>query len=201
VPDDPAFQTRVLMHVLELLETPGGPVIKYFPEDAPTGANPAGPPACPVNFTATGKHADLADRLVSTFKQEVSQMRNWYDLAVKKRGRTTSGTTGLGPEETAEFLAAFVRGDRGSNPVAAVSPATALRMAAEDLKAYYLEAVTAQPGQPTDSATLNDWFWSRTAAAGILNRIRLICLDIQDNEFQLLGKLLLIPRTQLHNFG
>ena len=72
---------------------------------------------------------------------------------------------------------------------------------AEDLKAIYFEALTAQPGAPRDSVAMADWFWGETAAARVINAIREICLGMRDNEFQLLGKLLLVPRSQLHRFA
>jgi hypothetical protein len=171
-----------------------------FTEDAPATDAQEGPLACPVSFVSTDKNISDTDRMVSAFTQEVAQMRNWYDLAVQKRGRTTVGITGMEPEKAADFLAAFVQGERDTNPQEGVSLATALRMAADDLKAFYFEAVTAQPGQSTDSATLANWFWSHTAAARIINAIREICLEIAGNEFQLLGTLLLVPRNQLHRF-
>ena len=74
-------------------------------------------------------------------------------------------------------------------------------MAAEDLKAYYLEALTAQPGQPTAGTTLSNWFWSQTTAAQMINTVRIICPGNSDPEFQLLGKLLLVPRAQLPNIN
>ncbi|MCP4625541.1 MAG: hypothetical protein GY850_18805, partial [bacterium] len=197
---NPAFQIRVLIKALKLLEAPGGPVLETFNEDEPATEAPAGPPACPVNFERLSENISTKDQLLSAFKQEVSRMRNWYDLAVQKRNRTTRGATGLEPEAVADFLVCFVQGDREANPVADVSLAAAIRMAAEDLKAYYLEAVTAQPGPPTDSVALADWFWGRTAAARVINAIREICLDISDKEFNLLGTLLLVPRKQLYQF-
>lgn len=201
VPNDPAFQTKVLLKALELLEAPHGPVLMDFPEDAPAAEDQEGPLACPVNFTKIDEHIGAANQMISAFKQEVLQMQNWYDLAVQKRGRTTVGLTGLPPEKIADFLASFVQGDTETNPQAGVSLAMALRMAIEDLKAYYLEAMTAQPGQSTDSATLANWFWSQTATAKMINTIREICLGMSGDEFQILGKFLLIPRNQLHLFA
>jgi hypothetical protein len=127
-------------------------------------------------------------------------MRNWYDLALEKRARTTSAVSGLSPEEAADFLAAFVRKQRPESFSVEIAPAEALRMVAEDLKACYLEGITAQPGQPTDSAALADWFWGCTHAARVIDAARKICLEMPGKEFQLLGNLLLVPRTQLHRF-
>ena len=102
------------------------------------------------------------------------------------------------PEGKTKILTTPVR-SAGPTPVLTeVSLATALRMAAGDLKAYYMEVVTAQPGQPTGGGAFANWFWGQTVAARIINTIREVCLEISDDEFPLLRKVLLVPRTQLH---
>lgn len=200
-PDEPEFQTRVLVSTLKLLEAKQGPVLDVFPEDAPgTMDETAETLSCPVSFAAPEGEKTPTDQLLQVFEKEIGRLRGWYDLAVETRGRTTAGTTGLLPEEAADLLAAYIRDGGAENPVADVSLATALRMAAEDIKAYYLEAVSAQPGQPRDSRSLADWFWGQTAAARVINMLREICLTSDDKEFRILGKLLLIPRAQMHRF-
>ena len=200
IPNDPAFQHRVLLSALKLLEAERGPVLAEFPEEAPVIKTDSDPLACPVNFASPIEEMNTTQRLLTMFEQEVAQMRNWYDLAVEKHGRTTSGTTGLEPQESAAFLEDFVKGKRQNHYRLGLSLATALRMASEDLKAYYFEAICAQPGQPGDSATLADWFWRQTAAAKVINRVRMICLDSEDKELEQLGKRRLIPVNQLHRF-
>lgn len=200
VPGDPGFQSRVLLHALRLLEAPAGPVLEEFPEDAPGGGAGATPVVCPVSFPTAGHGAGGPHQLASAFRQEVARMRGWYDAALEQRGRTTAGTTGMEPEAVAEFLVGFLQGDRPASPVAGASLGMAVKMATEDLKAFYLEGVTAQPGQPSDSRSLADWFWGSTAAARIINAIREACLEGRDPETQLLGKLLLVPRSQLSRF-
>jgi hypothetical protein len=200
LPNDPAFQTRVLLSALRLLEASSGPVLEDFPEEAPASDTDAGLVACPVSFAPPGEDVTAKDDLLSAFKQEVDQMRNWYDLAVERRGRTTAGTTGMKPEQVAGFISAFVHGGPPANPVPDTSLGMALKMATEDLKAYYFEAVTARAGQPTDSASLADWFWSQTAAARVINATREVCSDNADDELQLVGKRLLVPLDQRHRF-
>ena len=77
---------------------------------------------------------------------------------------------------------------------------SALKLAVEDLKSYYLEAVTNQPGQPTDSKTLADWFWGQTTAAQVINKVREVCMASDDEKLALAGKMFLIPKVQLHQF-
>ena len=200
VPNDQSFQSRVLLSALKLLEAERGPVLAEFPEEAPVIKTDSGPLACPVNFAYPIKEMNTTQRMLTIFEQEMAQLRNWYDLALEKQGRTTSGATGLTPEGVAAFITAFVQGERQNDQIAELSLVTALRMAAEDLKAYYFEAICAQQGQPDDSATLSDWFWGQTAAGKLINMVRMICLDSEDKELEQLGKRRLIPVNQLHRF-
>lgn len=199
-PDNPAFQTRVVRAALELLERPSGPVLEDFPEDEPLGAPPEMPLACPVSFAAQVAELDAEGELLNAFQAEVEGLRNWYDLAVQHRGRTTADTTGLAPEAVANFVAAFAQGEEPDNPLPEVPLGTALKMASEDLKAYYHESVTAQPGRATDSVSLANWFWGETAAARVLNEVRKHCLERDVQPYKLLGTTLLVPRRQLHRF-
>ncbi|MDF1591475.1 MAG: hypothetical protein P1P89_08190 [Desulfobacterales bacterium] len=199
-PNDADFQKRVLRNTLKLLEADAGPILVDYTEEAPVAETDQKPVACPVNFALPPNPDTPVENLISNFKQEVDQMRAWYDTAIEKHGRTTSGATGLSAEETAAFIIAFVQGERQNKRMPDLVLSTALRMAAQDLKAYYLEAVAAQPGQPTDSTSLSDWFWGQTAAARMINEVRKICLESGDKDLNLLGKLLLVPRSQLHRF-
>jgi hypothetical protein len=86
------------------------------------------------------------------------------------------------------------------NPLPDILLGSALKMAIEDLKAYYCEAVTNQPGQPTDSKTLADWFWGQTVAAQVISKTREVCMASEDEKLALAGKNFLIPRVQLYRF-
>lgn len=188
------------MSVLGLLEAAVGPILVDFPEDAPLSDNQPSTLACLVNFAGKAENINSMDHMLSAFRDELSQMSNWYDLARQKNGRTTAGISGLTPQEIGDFLAAFVRGKRDVSPLTEVTTAAALRMAAEDLKACYFEAVAVQPGQTGDSIAISNWFWGQTTAAQVINAIREICLGIPENDYQLLGKLLLVPRMQVYRF-
>ncbi|MFC1876646.1 hypothetical protein ACFL2E_05155 [Thermodesulfobacteriota bacterium] len=200
VPNNPEFQTSVLKHALNLFEAPAGPVLEDFPEDAPDTKDEPVHIACPVNFRSKPVETTSIQQMLDDFSSEVMQMRTWYNLACEKKKRTTTGVSGLFPEEAAEFLSAFVKGEPPETKVIDTSIADSIRMAAEDLKAYYFEAVSAQPGQPTDSTSLANWFWGDTVAALVINRIRKMCLEDGDNKLELLGKLLLVPRSQMYRF-
>jgi hypothetical protein len=69
----------------------------------------------------------------------------------------------------------------------------AVKRACDDLKAYYYEAVAAQPGN-LDAKAIENWFWVETAAAQAFLAIRNYCLKSDDESLKPLGKLSLIPR-------
>lgn len=198
VPNNPTFQTQVLMETLQLLESSKGPVLQDFTGEEPLHQADGGPLACPVDFSPSTEPITEMDQLLMAFRQEFSQMRSWYDLARRERGRTTSATSGIPLEELNDAISGFVKNGLSIRVASEVSPGTALKMAVEDLKAYYFEAVTIQPGQPTDGATLADWFWSRTAAARVIGIARKNCAGSTDSLKGATNSL--IPRSHLHLF-
>lgn len=194
IPNDAAFQSRVLLACLRLFDEKEGPVLVDFAEDVPTTTSQeehGG--ACPINFVQH-KNADrtAAEQLAVALKEEIIQLRPWYDLASKKYGHTTVGVSGIDLTELADFLCAFLEG-YPSNPCDNITLAETLKLAVDDLKAFYSEAIAAQPGQPPTSTMLTKWFWNQTTAAKVLYEIQDICLHSSDNMMQMLGKLLLIP--------
>jgi hypothetical protein len=67
------------------------------------------------------------------------------------------------------FIGAFLDGPAPPNPRSDIPLAALFRYAVEDLKAYYCEALAAQPGHGTvDSTTLADWFWRDSTAGRVL---------------------------------
>ena len=196
VANDPVFQKRVLLASLKLLEANSGPVLEDFADDAPLADMAPTAWACPVNFARPTQDPSDIETLRAAFKQEIIELRPWYDQAVKQRGRTTAGVSGLDMDTIVDFIGAFL--DRiPPNPRNDLSLGLTLNFAVDDLKAYYYEAVSAQPGKtPPDSATLDNWFWQETAVSIILFRIKALCLKSEDKMMQLVGKILLVPSAQ-----
>ena len=93
IPGDPAFQKRVLLAALKLFESPNGPVIEDYPEDAPVVESEAIVMACPVDFPKGTIDLNETQRLCKAFKREFASLRPWYDIAFKNRGRTTVTTS------------------------------------------------------------------------------------------------------------
>jgi len=179
---------------LRLLEEKEGPVLADFGEEVPAGsAGEDAVGACPISFGQPEKgERPAAEELADALKEEMLQLRPWYDLALKKYGRTTVGVSGMDLPEVAEFLCAFTE-RLPANPREDITLAETLKLAVDDLKAFYSEAMAAQPGQPPTSTMLSKWFWHETSAAKVLYDIRHVCLHSSDDMMQMCGKLLPIP--------
>lgn len=192
-PDDPAFQRRVLLAVLGLLEAKSGPVLADFAEDEPEN-NTITVLACPVNFSSGAAATGETDPLLTAFRREVAAMRPWYDIAVTKRKRTTVGVSGIAVTDLGDFIYAFVKGEEPKNPRDDISLVYTLKLAVEDLKAYYIEGVTAQPGQANASSqVLQDWFWDETAAGKVLLALKKVCEASPDKMLSMIGAHFIVP--------
>jgi len=192
VPNDPGFQRKVLLAALTLLERVDTPLIEDFPEDAPhddLGAAPEGL-VCPVSFPRLETQGALTDRLVN----EVGQLRAWHELAVNQRGRTTLGTTGLSPEELACFIASWTTEQPRSTFRQGLASAAAIKLACDELKAYYYEAKSMQPGRHP-SGEMQRWFWQDTAAGQAFLAIRDRAATSVDPAMQPIATLSLVPRA------
>lgn len=198
-PNEDVFQKDVLKNVLSLLEYNDGPVLEDYPHESPDGAGQPAEVACPVNFGPPPAEPGSTEELLQLFRAEIQKMRTWHDLARQQKQRSTTGVSGLEPEAIGDLFDDFL-GGRQPAPGANVKLSDLLRMAAEDIKAFYCEAIAAQPGQPRDSAGLSNWFWGQTTAARVINEMRLRCLESEEKDLLLAGKLLLVPRNQLHRF-
>ncbi len=191
-PGDAAFQTRVLEHALGLLEEASGPLLVDYPEEATASTQEAGGWVCPVQFRAPTAEA-VGSGLAQSVRDEVNRLAIWYDRALRLRQRTTVGVSGLDIAEIVSLLLAPLS-DVGEGAALAYS-ADAIRLAAEDLKAYYSEAATAQPGVAS-SDELQRWFWRETAASALLRALQARFADTEDPALRLLSELLLVPRAQ-----
>lgn len=174
-------------------------MLQDFPEDAPASGEASTAWACPVNLSTENVNLSNLDQLQEALKREMTQLRSWYDLAVKKRGRTTVGVSGLALDGIGDFVSGFLKGGLPENPRGGLPLWLVLKLAVDDLKAYYFEAVTAQPGQGSPgSDTLANWFWEETVAAKVLLAVKESCMNSDDNMLKAAGAKLIVPMTQAH---
>jgi hypothetical protein len=194
VPGDAAFQRRVMLAALHLLEAGQGPVLEDYPEDIPVAETAEAQGA--VSPIALGS-ADPAtdDDLGALVQQEIDQLAPWHELAVNQRGRTTMGISGLEPREAGRFLARFLGDIPPTSYREDLSLGEALKLTTEDLKAYYQEAVTAQPGNHSIAA-LNHWLWRETALGRLLRTVQRLVVHSDDRSAQRIAQTALVPHAQ-----
>jgi len=193
-PNDPAFQRRVILGALRLLEREGGPVIiEDFPDDDPRAQPDPGWHAPPVPATAADGSAEaLAARLES----EIPVLQDAHDRWLAQHDRTTVGLSGLAMADGGRYVAEWVRGKAPPSPRDAFSSILMLRFAVDDLKAYYLEAAAAGPAKPS-SRQLGDWLWNDTAAGAAIIALRAIGLASDDERLKAVLGNFMVPAVRL----
>lgn len=194
VPNDKEFQSNVLTAALKLLDAPGGPIIEDYNVEAPASDGKLTTLACPVVLGGGEKQLSDIEKLIESFKEEITGLRQWYDMAVEKRGRTTVGASGMAPKEIGDFVSKLISGQTPENPRQNIAMGYSINLAIDDLRAYYSEAITAQPGQESPTShVLNHWFWTETSASKAIYTLRDTCRASDDGFLKLVGTALLIP--------
>lgn len=200
MPNDPEFQKRVLCQALNLLESSGPAILAEFPEDAPHQSGDAEDVnegwICPVSLSSQSRDSE-EETVTESLEREISELLPWYDLALQKLERTTVGASGLNIHEAAKLLVSFVEDEIVLSPLEGESIDRVLKWVCDDLKAFYFEAVLAQPGSPS-SGDLNAWFFGQTTLGSVFFMVQKTLLQHTDQALNLVGKQFLIPRSQQH---
>ena len=192
MPHDAGFQRGVLIAALKLLERDQGPVLEDYPFDAPhgdLGPEPEGL-VCPVSFPRRPSTGTLVEQLVA----EVTQLGAWHDLAIRHRGRTTLGVTGLSIDRVADYIAAWFADSPPPPFTEGLPDGEALKLACDELKAFYYEAKSVQPGRHS-SVAIQHWFWHDTAAGQVFIALRNKAAQSADPSMKPLAVLSLVPRA------
>ena len=198
-PDNPELQRRILLSALKLLEAPEGPVLVDFPDEKvetiTEGVQESEVWACPVSFVPVPSDETDIEKMVSVFRREVTELRPWYDIGLQRRGRTAVGN--FDALSASELFIGYLIGRTPPVPDMNLPFPVALRLASQDLKAFYFEAAIARPGSTVpESNAFNRWFWQETAAGKILKAVKERCLNESDKALRLAGTLLLVPMSQ-----
>ena len=189
-PGDAAFQLDVIGATLDLLDRSEGPVLEDYPHDAPP-VDVENAATCPVSFAKdTGDDDSWKGRL----NREISQLKPWYELSRRRRGgRTLVGIVDQSPEENIQTLAEHLDD--------AVLPTDIawLKRAIEDIKAYYIEAMTAQPGD-YDSSAIQAQFWRESNFGAAVLAFYHQFQNSDDDRLKLIARIL-APREALNAAG
>jgi hypothetical protein len=198
-PNDKDFQNRVLRACLELLSADSGPVLEDYPEDVPAEAanDDMTGMVCPIDLPAPPSDDS---ELVQNLLTEIGQIAPWYQIAVQERGRTTVGISTLDIEDAARFLVDFIEDPTTTSIVEKFKTGPLLKFVCEDLKAFYSEAMSAQPGM-SSSLAVENWLWNDTVLGKTLWKFRDENLDHPDAYTQYFARRSLIPDRQIHFKG
>ncbi|MEL0112125.1 MAG: hypothetical protein VW835_10375 [Rickettsiales bacterium] len=198
-PGAPAFQTRVLRAALALLEREGPPpLLEDFPEDAPGAAADMTGWTCPIPLPVVAD--TTSPELLRAVRAEIDGLAPWHQVALERRGRSSTGVLGVSIGGIVDFLHGFLDGTVPESPKTGVPSGEAFRQAAEELKTFYLEAATAKPGAASSRA-LADWFWGGTAAGRLLLALHPAGLASTDMGVRRVAQSQLVPRIQKHRLG
>ena len=168
-----------------------------FPDDAPGGpAEDDEAWACPLPLPVPASPATGEEAFARQLLAEVGRLRTWHAQAAAKHGRTAFGVSGLGPERVDELttlIAAAAFDHLLETPDgAAVEMPALLRFAADDLRAFYMEAAAAQPAArkpgPDDLAR---WLYGSTVLGDAFYMARdALAAHQDDRTLQTQGRLM-----------
>jgi len=189
-PEDPAFQRRVLMAALTLLERTDGPVIlEDFIEDPPGWKDT--PNWRAPRLPDVSDALETEDAWAAAFGAELSALRPLWQIAQARYGRTTVGLSFQSPAAWPEFATRFLAGELPVVPELA-TPALALRMLCDDIKAYYGEAAQAEGPAPV-ARQIDAWFWRQTVAGRLLIALRTVAMASDNNALKTVGGRFFVP--------
>lgn len=202
VPNDAAFHKRVMCAALALLDAEKGPVLVDYPEEAlllPAGADETAMEGmvCPIDWPKLPDTTGPTHELGTALLREIESIAPWYELALHTRGRTTVGPSRLAIPEAAKYLATFLQDPASPCPRQDMPATRVLKLAYEDLKAYYTEAITMQPGFST-SKRVEDWLFRETLLGKALWQLRALCRDSGDEQLRYLGRNSIVPDRQIN---
>ena len=191
-PENAAFQSRVLIAALSLLERQDGPhIIVDFPDDAPSMRDTDGW-AKQIMLSKQLSSPTDATMWTKLLDAEIARVTPHWEAARQRFGRTTVGNSGLEPELWASFASRFLAGEIPASPVDGVSSGVLLRYIADDIKAFYAEAVQSIGAQPS-SHQVNQWFWNETVAGEFLRALRTAAMASPHNGFNTAGSRFIVP--------
>jgi hypothetical protein len=187
-PDDSGLQHRVLNAALALLDRNDGPVSEIFDEDVAMAPQNEEPWVCPVTFAQDETTGSLPEKVLA----EIALLQPWYDKGKSARaGATSVGLSGMDVTSIVNYLGRFITEDIPAEENAGEQ----LKHAAEDLKAFYNEAATSQPGNST-ARELENWYWQDSVAGKLIREVRQACGESDNGMIKLTASFLLVPETQ-----
>ncbi len=181
-PEDASFQHRVLDAALGLFTQTDSPIFSEFSEEAPKISESPEEWVCPISF-----NKEKEESLLENVKNEIALLKPWFERRKTVFGKTSFGISDVDLEDLAPFIHTFFSEEQNSK-----SDSSRLKLATDDLNAFYLEAALQQPSASEISAFEN-WYWNETAAGELVKKVALHCQKSLDPGLQKTAKLLIVP--------
>jgi hypothetical protein len=199
-PDDKTTQRRVLESALGLLECDAGPPLLVDDDTKNAGTDPDPTWRNPLTIQPRTIDATDVGGTLTHLLAELAEVEPVYRRRLDATGRTTFGVVGIDIRGVLTYLMSFLADAPDASPHPDMSPNLAMRFAADDLKAFYLEASTAGDGNPS-SWQLGTWFWRETAAAKLLIALRAKTMQSDSKSLARIGTVFLVPRIWADELG
>jgi hypothetical protein len=198
-PSDAAFQKRVILTALRLLERERGPVIiEDFPEEDPRERpDPAWrPPLAKPDLNGASARGSPP-----RWRTKARGSKPCTGAPPKSPGARSSGSAGCRlARRVVRYMASWLRGQNPESPSAEMSAPLVLRFAVDDLKAAYIEVALSGFAKPS-SKQLGDWLWSDTAAGAAIFALRSMYLTSDDERLKAIAGLFLVPGVRVPPSG
>lgn len=119
---------------------------------------------------------------------------------MSQRKRTTVGISELDIEQAGRYLAGYLDDESTPMPREDLTIGHLLKLVCEDLKAYYSEAASAQPGMSA-SIAVEHWLFNETVLGNLLWQLRDTHTEHEDDEIEFFARRSLIPDRQIQYKG
>jgi hypothetical protein len=180
----------VLLAALGLLERTDGPaILEHFTEDPPGWQDAPGWRAPPL--VETDDPLETPGAWAAAFSAELSALLPLWRSAQTRFGRTTVGLSFQAPMAWPRFATRFLAGELPAVPELD-TPALALRMLSDDIKALYGEAAQAEGPAPS-AHQIDLWFWRQTVAGRLLIALRAMAMASENNALKTVGGRFFVP--------
>jgi hypothetical protein len=192
-PNDPQYQKKVIRAAFKLFDATSGPVLEDFPDVIPVNYGRMGYALPPEYVISTEEIGDV-DSLLAEVQAEIEGLGPAYKAALAARGRTTVGASEIAVADLAPFIAEFVKGENPKSPRKGVTAIPMLKLAVEDLAAYYTETRTHRDAID-DIELMGKWFWEESKAGLLIMWLEAVSLGSDDSVLrQIVDMSLITPR-------
>ena len=193
-PDSPGLQRRVLEAGLGLLVRSDVPVLENFSDQGYRAVSEKTDRwSCPVNLPPRARWIKYPSKALA---KEISLLAPCRISNNAKTGRTVFGVSGLDIGEIATFIDGFIADQDITYTGKDKLLAQKLKFAADDLKVWYYEAASLQPG--TISEEITEWFWCETAAGETLLQLASLMALSNQKRLTIIGTKGIVPRGFQH---